>query len=130
MTIEPFFSEKPFSGASHETPQSDNPHVEVKQSHIHGLGLFAARKFRKGELIGHYEGPEVTEHQDGDHVLWVFDEDEGREYGVDGKNETRFVNHSRRANAHFNGLELMATQAIRPGEEITHDYGEAWSDLG
>lgn len=115
--------------ATLEIPQFDNPGVEVKASKIHGLGLFAARSFKKGDVIGYYEGPKVTEEQDGDHVLWIFDEDKNEEYGIDGQNETRFVNHTQEANAYFDGEELQAIRPIRKGEEITHNYGEAWTDL-
>ena len=110
---------------------SVNPGVVIRESGIHGQGLFAARRFRKGEVIGLYEGPRVhDEEEDGDHVLWIYDEEADLEYGIDGQNETRFVNHSRRPNANFNGEVLEALRAIRSGEEITHDYGEAWADLG
>jgi SET domain-containing protein len=110
---------------------SVNPGVVIRESGIHGQGLFAARRFRKGEVIGLYEGPRVhDEEEDGDHVLWIYDEEADLEYGIDGQNETRFVNHSRRPNACFEGAELVALTTIREGEEITHDYGEAWSDIG
>lgn len=108
-------------------PTTENRKVEIKDSHIHGLGLFAARNMSKGEVIGLYQGPEVD--YDGDHVLWIFDEDEEREYGIDGQTETRFVNHSKKANAYFNGEVLEAIQSIKKGDEITHNYGEAWADL-
>ena len=112
-------------------PKFDNQRAEVKESGIHGLGLFATKPLRKGSVVGYYSGPEVhSEDDDGDHVLWIYDEDEEREYGIDGQNETRFVNHSRKPNANFNGEKLVVLTAIKAGEEITHDYGEAWSDLG
>ena len=107
---------------------TDNHKVEIKPSNIHGLGLFAARDMGEGEVVGHYHGP-VVEHE-GDHVLWIYDEDQDREYGIEGVSETRFVNHSRRPNAYFNGEVLEALCEIRRGDEITHDYGEEWADLG
>ena len=42
----------------------------------------------------------------------------------------RFVNHSRRPNANFDGEELVALRPILLGEEITHNYGEDWGDVG
>lgn len=111
-------------------PKFENERAEVKESGIHGLGLFAAKSLRKGSIVGYYKGPEVKTEDDGDHVLWIYDEDEEREYGIDGQNETRFVNHSRKPNANFNGEKLVTLRTIKVGEEITHDYGEAWSDLG
>ena len=46
-----------------------------------------------------------------------------------GQNELRYVNHSRKPNASFYGDELEALRAIRPGEEITHDYGWEWAGV-
>jgi uncharacterized protein len=111
-------------------PAFENDQAEVRESGIHGLGLFARKNLRKGSTVGFYRGEKVTSMKDdGDHVLWIYDEDEDEEYGINGENETRFVNHSKRANANFNGEELIALRTIKEGEEITHDYGEAWSDL-
>lgn len=115
---------------SPELPRFDNHRVVIMESSIHGLGLFSTQMFFKGQTIGYYQGREVEEGEEGDHVLWIFDEEEEREYGIEGHNETRFVNHSREPNANFNGEELVALRGIELGEEITHDYGEAWSDLG
>lgn len=107
-------------------PAHTNPKVEIQPSRIHGLGLFAARPLREGEVIGLYQGPEVE--YDGDHVLWIYDEDQEREYGIDGTSETRYVNHCRKPNAYFNGEVLEALRVIKAGEEITHNYGEAWAN--
>lgn len=98
----------------------------VKRSAIHGRGLFAARKFVSGEVIGVYEG-EISE-SDGKYVLWVIDED-GTERGIKGKNALRFVNHSLKPNCYFNGDELTARKSIRPGEELTCHYGKEWADV-
>lgn len=108
-------------------PTSQNPKVSIRPSTIHGLGLFAERDFEVDDVIGLYEGPEVD--FVGDHVLWIYDEDEDREYGIDGQSETRYVNHSSKPNAYFNGEVLEAIRPIEKGEEITHDYGEAWEDI-
>lgn len=125
---------KPASGKAKKKqpsfPEFDNDKAEVRESNIHGLGLFAKKNLRKGSTVGFYQGKLVTSMEDdGDHVLWIYDEDEDREYGIDGENETRYVNHSKKANAHFNGERLVALRTIKAGEEITHDYGEAWADL-
>ena len=122
----------PQEGLTAPQPAASNPLVALQPSHIHGMGLFARQTIDEGSLIGVYEGNMVLEGEEGDdgeHVLWIYDEDEEREYGIDGRNETRFVNHSRSANAAFEGEELGALRSIAAGEEITHDYGEAWADL-
>jgi len=107
-------------------PSGLSPAYEVRPSRIHGRGLFALRRIAEGDAIGTYEGPR-TQRVD-DHVLWIYDE-AGNEYGIDGRNELRFVNHSRRPNAVFEEAELVALRDIEPGEELTHDYGEDWADL-
>ncbi|MFT7484926.1 MAG: SET domain-containing protein [Candidatus Paceibacteria bacterium] len=112
-------------------PLFDNERVLVQESLIHGLGLFSAKSMRKGQTIGYYEGKriETEDDFDGDHVLWIFDEEHDHEYGIDGNNETRFVNHSGTPNANFDGERLIALRGIKKGEEITHDYGEAWAEM-
>jgi SET domain-containing protein len=93
----------------------------AKESAIHGTGLYARRKIRKGDYMGEYDGPEVIDN--GSHVLWV--EDEGDDWiGRDGKNLLRYLNHSVKPLAEFIEFELYAVCNINPDEEITIDYGE------
>ena len=100
--------------------------VEVRNSPIHGRGVFARRRFRKGAYIATFEG-RPTE-RDGMHVLWVLEED-GTEVGIEGRNDLRFLNHSSRPNAEFLGPDLHATRNIQPGQEITFHYGDEWDDV-
>lgn len=87
-------------------------------SAIHGTGLFARRTIRRGVHIGTYEGPRVR--TDGTYVLWI--QEQGRPVGRRGENELRYLNHSDRPNAEFDGFELYALRTIRAGEEITINY--------
>jgi len=98
-----------------------NKLIFVTRSPIHGRGLFAATLLEPGQLIGVYEGPEVTE--DGTHVLWIQDDESNSWTGYNGKNELRFLNHSDTPNAEMDGLNCYALDAIEPGVEITIDYG-------
>ncbi len=100
--------------------------VFVDESFIHGKGVFAKVEIAEGTHIGNYKGPSAK--RDGRYVLWV-DEGEGDWVGVSGKNRLRYLNHSSRPNAEFDGIELYAIEAIEPGEEITFDYGEEWEDV-
>ena len=100
--------------------------IEARKSSIHGRGLYALRRFRRGAHIGTFEGVETQ--RDGTHVLWLTDE-HGNETGVEGRNDLRFLNHASRPNAEFRGLELHALANIQPEQEITIHYGEAWDDL-
>ncbi len=92
-------------------------------SGIHGTGLFARRKIKKGEYIGTYHGPKTR--KNGTYVLWVYDhDDEDNAEGRDGKNLLRYLNHSTKGNAEFDGYDLYAVKKISPDEEITFNYGE------
>ncbi|MCB1175389.1 MAG: SET domain-containing protein-lysine N-methyltransferase [Leptospiraceae bacterium] len=100
--------------------------VQVLQSPIHGKGVFARAPITKGSLIGSYEGPVAK--RNGTYVLWITDED-GLEYGISGRNKLRYLNHSNRPNAEFDGNQLYARRLIKAGEEITFDYGEDPADF-
>ena len=94
--------------------------VYVEDSPIHGKGLFAKNFIPAGTVIGVVQGePTAT---DGDHVLWIDDEN-----GFHVQCDLRFINHSDTPNAaYYDDLEVCAVRDIKPGEEITHDYGEGW----
>lgn len=93
----------------------------AKESGIHGKGLFAKKKIKKGTYMGEYDGPTVKDN--GMHVLWV-EEDDETWTGRDGKNLLRYLNHSTDPQAEFIGFELFALRDIHADEEITIDYGE------
>lgn len=94
--------------------------VLVKESGIHGLGLFAKQKIRKGEVIGAIKPKRAK--SNGPHVLWVSDT-EGHK--VEGP--LRYINHSPAPNACYcDDLTVIALKDIQPGDEITHNYGTDW----
>lgn len=103
-----------------------NKKIEVKDSPIHGKGVFAKRRIPADAKIGVYKGPTTFENDT--YVLWVEDDD-GKEFGIDGQNELRYVNHSSKPNAVFFGPELYALCDIPPSAEITFDYGEEWASV-
>lgn len=105
---------------------STRDRVEVRNSPIHGRGVFARRRFHKGAYIASFEG--VATDRDGMHVLWVLEED-GSEVGIEGRNALRFLNHSLTPNAEFLGADLHATRNVQPGQEITFHYGDEWNDV-
>ncbi|OOZ34319.1 SET domain-containing protein [Solemya velesiana gill symbiont] len=97
--------------------------VYSAESEIHGTGLFAKRKIKKGEYIGTYHGPKTR--KNGTYVLWVYDhDDEENAEGRDGKNLLRYLNHSTECNAEFDGYDLYALKKISQDDEITFNYGE------
>jgi len=114
----------------------DEPLIEVRDSPLHGLGVFARQRIRKGTRIIEYRGERVShteadrryEHKDaGDaHTfLFIVDARTVIDAGVDG-NEARFINHGCEPNCEsvIEGRRVFidAVRAIEPGEELTYDY--------
>ncbi len=100
--------------------------VGVGSSPIHGRGLFAKRRIRRGAYVATFEGEHTT--KDGMHVLWTLDEG-GSEIGIEGRNALRFLNHSSDPNAEFVGYELHALRNIQSGAELTIHYGDDWEQV-
>lgn len=100
--------------------------VAARKSPIHGKGVFAKCRLRDDQYIGTFEGRETE--TDGTYVLWLVEED-GTEVGIEGRNDLRFLNHSRKPNAELRELDLYAIRNIQPGAEIYINYGEAWDDV-
>jgi len=97
-----------------------HPKVFVQESNIHGMGLFARRAIKKGELIDKVSGKPTR--RDGPHVLWL---DEGKGFKVECL--MKYINHNNRPNAcYYDDLTVVAIKNIKKGEEITHYYGEDW----
>ena len=69
--------------------------IYVMRSSIHGQGVFARRRIARGEFIGTFRGVPTT--RDGDHTLWVL-QDDGSLQGIRGRNNLRLLNHSKRPN--------------------------------
>lgn len=99
----------------------------VAESPIHGKGLFARVDIPAGTYLGDYLGPVVVE--DGTYVLWIHDEATDTEFGIDGVNELRYMNHAAEPVAELDGQSLYALAPIRAGSEITIHYGADWDDL-
>lgn len=97
--------------------------IRVRESPVHGKGVFARRRLREGQLVGRFEGDPTTEN--GTYVLWLIDDD-GSEVGIRGRNALRFLNHGYPPNAEFRDAELYAIRNVQPGAELLIDYGEAW----
>jgi hypothetical protein len=98
-----------------------------------GLGLFAEEPIRKGRWIVEYTGERLTtaeaDRRDakGNRYLFVINS----KWTVDGtprSNIARYANHACRPNAESDIVRgkviLRAIRNIKPGDEITYDYGE------
>ena len=101
------------------------PDVIVKKSKIEGKGIFAARDFKKGEIVLRWHGKQLTSgevkklpERDKKYVSYS-----GRKYFFQQSPE-RFVNHSCDPNTKVGDLCDIATKDIKKGEEITSDYSK------
>lgn len=110
--------------------------IEVRESLLHGLGVFATRRIRKGTRIIEYLGERVS-HAEADRryesknaddahtFLFIVDRRTVIDAGVDG-NEARFVNHACAPNCESviedRRVFIDALRTIQPGEELTYDY--------
>jgi SET domain-containing protein len=123
----------------------------VRQSSIHGLGVFAARYIRKGARIIEYVGERISSEEadrryDDDamqthHTFLFYLDDDTCIDAARGGNESRFINHSCQPNCAaylMSGrIVIYALRGIRKGEELNYDYayrrdGEyeaAWDEL-
>lgn len=90
---------------------------QVKESSIHGKGLFSTRQIPEGELLGYCRAQETKE--DGMYTLWV------DEKGYHVSCNFRFINHSDQPNvAYYDDLSIVALKDIPIGEELLHDYNQ------
>ena len=102
------------------------PDVIVKKSGIEGLGVFAARDFKKGELVLRWDNAkELSEEQ----VKQVPQEEKKYVAFFNGKyllqsSPAKYVNHSCEPNTFVKDFCDIALRDIKQGEEITSDYSK------
>ena len=115
-----------------------SPKTEVRESPIHGRGLFAKADIAKGEVVvvkgGHIVDRETlhrdisprlgpVEIQIGDDLFIAPVTDEERELSM------LYSNHSCDANMGMRGeITFVAMRNIRAGEELTHDWATTDDD--
>lgn len=93
---------------------------EVRESSIHGKGLFAIDTINEGDIIGEIKYNPVD--KDGPYVLWIDDS-----VGIKVDCDLKYINHNKQPNACYcEDLQVVALRDINIGEEITHDYGDDW----
>ena len=121
-----------------------NKKIEARKSDIHGNGVFAIAPIKKGEFVIEYKGKrrthaEVDQDDSGDvesgHTFLFTLNDE---YVIDANhkgNRARWINHSCDPNCEAvfdehdgknskkDRIYIEAIRAIKPGEELTYNYG-------
>ena len=101
--------------------------IYLSNSGIHGQGVFAARSFKKGEVVGRYASRRTKlTAEDNPFVIEVYDEENVLVEHRIGTNEFRFINHSTTPNVEMNDhtLEFRTIKDIPQDEELTWFYGE------
>ena len=112
-----------------------NNTLRIGLSPIHGHGLFATVPLSRGARVIEYLGERISKAESARRCAsqnWcIFSLDDG--FDLDGNfdwNPARFVNHSCAPNCEaecFGGhIWITALRDIRPGEEITFNYGYDW----
>jgi hypothetical protein len=108
----------------------------VRDSPVHGRGVFATRRIEKGERIVEYLGERVS-HDEADRRYELKDDNDSHTFlfivdsktvidaGTNG-NDARFFNHSCDPNCESvvekRRVFIEALRSIEPGEEMTYDY--------
>lgn len=114
------------------------PKIIVKNSRIHGRGVYAARKIASGERIVEYRGERITwkecdrrppsDPDDPNHTFF-FSLSDGK-HVIDanvGGNAARWINHACDPNCETEEEDgrvwIQAMRDIKRGEELFYDYG-------
>ena len=110
--------------------------IKVRRSKVHGQGVFALQRIRKGTRIIEYVGDRISharanrrydDHDANDNHTFLFAVDRNVviDATVDG-NDSRFINHSCDPNCESNiekrRVFVDAIRTIEVGEELNYDY--------
>jgi SET domain-containing protein len=110
--------------------------IEVRDSALHGLGVFATKRIKKGTRVLEYLGERVShaeadrryddkDENDNHTFLFIVDGRTVIDAGVNG-NEARFINHGCDPNCESvieeRRVFIEAIRDIAPGDELTYDY--------
>ena len=112
--------------------------LRLGRSRIDGLGLFTVRRIPARRKIGEFAGELISQREARRRAgreprIAIVELNDGR--AVDATradNWFRYINHSCAPNAYIriyrSHIEFYSRRAIRPGEEVTCDYGESHHD--
>ena len=110
--------------------------MRVRRSRVHGRGVFALRRIRKGTRIIEYLGERISHKEadaryedksvhDNHTFLFIVDRGVVIDAGVHG-NDARFINHSCDPNCESviddRRVFIEALRTIQPGDELNYDY--------
>ena len=107
--------------------------IEVRSSGIHGRGVYARKRIKKGKAIIEYTGERIDEdeaneryHDNPSTYLFMVDDDVFID-GLAKGNEARFINHSCKPNCEAlleddGRIIIYARKNIDSDTELTYDY--------
>jgi len=108
-------------------------YIFVKESNLHGKGLFSDIDIPKGSVIMKIIGDEIDENEcvrreNEENNVYIFYKDENKYIDTINSDKIKFINHNCDNNCYVdedeNGdLILVAQRNIYSGEELTIDYG-------
>jgi hypothetical protein len=111
------------------------PYHIVRNSKIHGRGVFAKRPIRKGTIVIEYTGPIISEKEadkvgisteNGHSHTMLFQLDKKRVINGNEGGDARYVNHGCDPNCETeqdgDHIYIKAVRAIKKGEELVYDY--------
>ena len=116
--------------------------VEVRNSPIHGRGVYAVTPIKKGTRIYEYVGERIS-HAEADRRYALKQGDDGHTFlfvvnhktvidGTHNGNDARYINHRCEANCETvtedNRIFIEATRDIKKGDELGYDYQLTWSN--
>lgn len=122
-----------------------SPYIELRQSKIHGTGVYAVKDIPKGSEIIEYVGRKISKkeadniantqyekHKENSENGAVYTFELNKTWDIDGNvpwNTAKYINHSCNPNAEAcnTGKKIIieALKTIKKGEEITYNYGYA-----
>jgi len=126
---------KPYSTSDSEIMSDrERPGGAAVRRSSAGLGLFSTRDFAKGATVVEYVGERIPSRKMASRVNRYLFSVNSR-WDIDGSpryNVARYANHSCHPNCEAvnrgGRIFIVAKRRIRPGEELTYDYGREYFD--
>ena len=128
--------------------KTDSPHILLKKSKIHGIGIYAKKNIPQGTRVIEYAGEKITKAESDRRAHKPFEENEkdsqlgavylfalNDRHDIDGHvpwNTARYINHSCSPNCETEIIRgkiwVVALRDIKKGEELFYNYGYDYED--
>ncbi|MBW8722712.1 MAG: SET domain-containing protein-lysine N-methyltransferase [Polaromonas sp.] len=126
-------------------PAADGRRIQTRRSGVHGKGVFAVQDLAEGETLIEYIGEIINwkealrrhphDPKDPNHTFYFHIDEDHVIDAKHGGNSSRWINHSCKPNCeavieenqngkrHKDKVFIEAIRKIKPGEELTYNYG-------